>query len=345
MIQSLRFFNQRAVLALLAVAAQAMAVAQAQPPQPAPPGEVVGVGNFAHIVNDMDVSLAFYRDVLGLEVGVSTEFSANPAIQAMTNTPGAQSRIATLNVPGLEMGIELIEYKDIERHKQTPRFVDPGAANIALRLRDLNAVFPAIEQFPGVKVITAGGKPVTIETPNGTLHIVFIQDPDGFVVELIDGAATPAGAPAGNVVAGAAFEPTVANSEETIRFYNDLLGFNFKLGEAFNSNQEMAATAGAPGASFRQSQSLIPGTSVTMTLIEFKDIERKMLSGRGQDPGTTVLQLEVRDVTALTARLAAAGVPIVSIGGKPVQVGPGLKIAIVRDPNNMQLELVERAPQ
>ena len=186
---------------------------------------------------------------------------------------------------------------------------------------------------------------MTITTPNGTLHAVFVQDPDGFVVEMLGGATPPPGTPAGNVVAGSAFEPAVADSEESIRFYNDLLGFDFKLGASFNSNQEMAATAGAPGASFRQSQARIPGTAVPMTLIEFKDIERKRLSGRTQDPGTTVLQLEVRDVAALTKKLRAAGVSIVSAGGKPVQVRPGLDIVIVRDPNDMLLELVQRTPQ
>lgn len=312
--------------------------------QTAPPGDVVGVGNFAHVVEDLDVSLEFYRDVLGLEVGITMDFAANAAIQAMGGTPGAQSRIATLAVPGLALGIELIEYKDIDREAQRPHFVDPGAANIALRVRDLDALFPAIERFPGVNVLTAGGKPITIQTPNGTLHIVFIQDPDGFVVELIGGEA-PAGAPEGNVFAGSAFEPTVADSAESVRFYNELLGFDFELAQEFNTNQDMAATAGAPGARFKQSRSLIPGTTVPMTLIEFRDIERKTLSGRTQDPGTTVLQLEVRDVAALTSRLAAAGVTIVSAGGKPAQVRPGLDIAIVRDPNNMLLELIQRTPQ
>ena len=144
------------------------------------------------------------------------------------------------------------------------------------------------------------------------------------------------------MIAGGTFEPTVANSEESVRFYNELLGFNFKLGAEFNSNQQMAATAGAAGASFRQSSATIPGTSVPMTFIEFKDIDRKELSGRTQDPGTTVLQLVVRDVTALTKKLKDAGVPVVTTGGLPVEVAPGLKISIVRDPNNMLLELVER---
>lgn len=339
---------RRLRLAAMSIAAAVVVTFGAQAQQttePAPAGEVVGVGNFAHIVADLDKSLGFYRDVLGLTVSASIPFAPNDAVAKFGHTEGGQSRVAVLKVPGLAMGIELIEYKDIARTAQNPRFHDAGAGNIALRVRDLNALFPKVASYPGVKILTAGGKPATLTTPNGTLHAVFVQDPDGFVVEMLDVANPPADAPPGPVIAGSAFEATVRDSEESVRFYNDLLGFNLKLGAAFNDNQEMAATAGAPGASFRQSTARIPGTAVPFTLIEFKNIERKELSGRTQDPGTTVLQLIVRDVTALTAKLKAAGVPIVTTGGEPVQVAPGLKIAIVRDPNNMLLELVERGPR
>jgi hypothetical protein len=78
-----------------------------------------------------------------------------------------------------------------------------------------------------------------------------------------------------------------------------------------------------------------------MTLIEFKNIDRKPLTGRVQDPGTAILQLRVRDVAALTARLKAAGVPVVTQGGVPVDVRPGLPISIVRDPNNLMLEFIQ----
>lgn len=304
----------------------------------APAGDIVGVGNFAHIVQNLDKSLEFYRDVLGLEVAVNQPFAPNPAIAKLGNTMGGQSRYTALKVPGSEIGIELIEYKDIERKPQHPRFYDPGAANMALRVRDLDAVFARLQKF-GAKVITAAGKPVTI---NNTIHVVFVQDPDGFVVEL--GQGTPPAdskVPASSNVFGGSFELSVVNSEESVKFYNDLLGFTMKLGAEFNTNKLMAETAGAPGASFRQGRAMIPGTSVPMTLIEFKDIDRKPLKGRVQDPGTAILQLRVRDVTALTKKLKAAGVPVVTTGGEPVDVGPGLKIAIVRDPNNLMLELVQ----
>ncbi|HLG53814.1 MAG TPA: VOC family protein [Vicinamibacterales bacterium] len=301
--------------------------------------DVVGVGNFAHIVQNLDRSLEFYRDVLGLEVGVSQPFSPNPAIMKLGNTPGAQSRFLALKVPGSDIGIELIEYKDIDRKPQTPRFHDPGAANIALRVRDLSVILPKLQKFGAATIITQGGKPATI---NGGQYL-FVQDPDGFVVELAQGT-PPADSrvPASSNVFGAAFELTVADSAQSVKFYG-LLGLEMELGASFNDNQLMAATAGAPGASFRQSRTTIPGTSTAFTLIEFKNIDRRPVTGRVQDPGTAILQLRVRDVTALTATLKAAGVPVVTTGGVPVEVRPGLKIAIVRDPNNLMLELIEAA--
>ena len=39
--------------------------------------------------------------------------------------------------------------------------------------------------------------------------------------------------------------------------------------------------------------------------------------------------------------MKAAGVPIVTTGGEPVEIRPGLKIVIVKDPNNLMLELMQ----
>jgi molybdate transport system substrate-binding protein len=302
--------------------------------------DVVGVGNFSHIVSNLDRSLQFYRDVLGLEVTVNNPFSGNPAIMKLGNTPGAQSRFAALRIPGSAVGIELIEYKDIDRKPQHPRFVDPGAANIALSVRDLDDVFAKLQKF-GATILTKGGKPAAIN--NGSY--LFVQDPDGFVVELAKG--TPpadSNAPASRNVFGGAFETTVADSEKSVKFYNEQLGFTMQLGASFNDNQLMADTAGAPGASFRQSRANVPNTTAPMTLIEFKNIARTPLTGRVQDPGTAILQLRVRDVAALTAKLKAAGVPIVTVGGAPVEIGT-LKVSLVRGPDNLLLELLQAGGQ
>ena len=123
-------------------------------------GDVIGSGNFSHIVTDLDKSIAFYRDVLGLELpGGSQPFGAKPEIMQLGNTIGAQNRIAVLRVPGSTLGVELIEYKDIDRKPGHPRFQDPGAANLTLRVRDIDSVMARVKTA-GAKVLTATGGPV-----------------------------------------------------------------------------------------------------------------------------------------------------------------------------------------
>jgi catechol 2,3-dioxygenase-like lactoylglutathione lyase family enzyme len=341
-------------LVLIGIGAALTASIHAQGPAQAPPGDITGVGNFSHIVADIDRALAFYRDVLGLEVTANQPFSPNPAIMRLGNTPGAQSRFVALAVPESALGVELIEYKDIDRRVQRPKFVDPGAANIALRVRDLA---PILAKLPGsgATVITAGGKPAAI----GNSQYLFLQDPDGFVVELVQtvpasvtpasvtpASVTPAaGGPAptggGNVLGAGSFELTVGDLDQTVRFYREMLGLEMSAPAAWNDNPLMAGTAGAPGASFRQSRVTIPGSTTTFTLIEFRNIARTPLAGRVQDPGTAILQVRVRDVDALTKKLRAAGVPIITADGAPVEIRPGLKIVLVKDPNNLIIELMQ----
>src|SRR4029077_17578666 len=142
--------------------------------------------------------------------------------------------------------------------------------------------------------------------------------PDGFVIELNQ--PTPQPAPTAensSNVFGAAFEAAIEDTDKTVAFYRDLLGFQAVVGSAFNGDKLMADTAGTPGAQFRQSRLQVPGTSVSMSLIEFKGINRKSLSPRLQDPGMSMLQLMVRDLDALLKRLEAGGAAVVSVGAEP----------------------------
>ena len=161
-----RTFGRAARLALTLTLGLTTLLHAQQAPQTAPAGDIVGVGNFGHIVADLDKPLGFYRDVLGLTVTGNIPYGPNDAVAKFGHTE--------------------VEYKDIERKAQNPRFVDPGAANLSMRVRNLDGLFPKIAAYPGVKILSKGGKPVTITTPNGTLHAVFVQDPDGFVVEMLD---------------------------------------------------------------------------------------------------------------------------------------------------------------
>jgi catechol 2,3-dioxygenase-like lactoylglutathione lyase family enzyme len=300
--------------------------------------EVIGVGNFSHIVASLERSIDFYERVLDLEPNVApTAFSPNPAIMRLGDTLGAQSRIATFRIPGSELGVELIEYKDIDRHPVQARFQHPGATVLQLRVRALDSVLARLADSAG-QIWTPTGEPITL---GEATRIIFIQDPDGFFVELIESAATaPATAPESSEVIGGSVELIIADSDTNARFYREGLGFEPQVSADFDDTKLLTDTVDAPGSRFRRTALTIPGTSVAMAFLEFQGIYRKPFDTRVQDPGTAILQLFVDDVPAMTAQLAAAGGRVISTGGQPVDIGGGRLLAIVRDPNNLFLELL-----
>lgn len=313
---------------------------------PAEPGVVVGVGGFSHIVENVERSVEFYRDVLGLEMpNPPRPFASTPWIIAMGNTPGAQSRPAILRIPGSKLGIELIDYKDIDRKAVHPRFQDPGAASLILTVRNMAAMMAKLKAAHA-HINSTSGEPTTLKGANGSVgHVVFVQDPDGFFIELSErNPAPPTTAPDSSNIIGGAFEIIVADLDQTLHLYHDVLGFQTQPPTAWDGTKLMMDTAGTPGAQFRRSAATIPGTSVMMVFMEFKDIERKPLHTRVQDPGTAILQVGVRDIDATVNALKAAGVTVISKDGEPVLNGTS-KFCIVRDPNNLFLELFQRGPR
>lgn len=302
---------------------------------------VLGVGNFSHIVANTDRAIEFYRDVIGLEMsGQPGVFSGNPTIMSLGNTPGAQSRATTFRVPGSALGVEIIEYKDIDRKPVHPRFQDPGAATLILSVRDLDAIVARVKKSQG-RIQTLSGVPAAIQ---GGSKTIFIQDPDGFFIELSQRSPAPeTAAPATANVIGGNFEIMVADTDKTMRLYKEALGFEPQASTAFDGNKLLMDTVGTPGAQFKRSVATIPGTTVFMAFLEFKDIDRKPIHTRTQDPGQPILQLRVRDVDAVAKAWKTAGGEIVSANGEPVTMGTN-KIVLLRDPNGLMLEILP-APQ
>ena len=327
---------------------QAMALALIACPlsaqTPAANTEVIGVNHFAHIVANLDRSFAFYRDLLQLDVNISPRtFDPNPAIMRLGNTIGAQSRIGVLNVPGAGFGLELIEYKDIDRKPAHLHNQDPGAGNLILLVRDIDATLARLKSG-GAKIVTPGGSALDI---GNKTRGAFIQDPDGFFVGLVQRDPLPKStAPAGSNVLGGLIAMTIDHTDATVRLYRDVLGFKLLEQDPYTGDPKRMAMAGVAGAQYRTTLLQIPGTQVSVEFPEFKDIARKPLHTRVQDPGTSLLQLEVRNVDQVLQTLKQAGLQVITAGGKPVDIkiasGATLRGAIVRDPNNLFLELIQR---
>jgi catechol 2,3-dioxygenase-like lactoylglutathione lyase family enzyme len=300
------------------------------------PGGVVGVGNLSHIVASLDRSVQFYRDVIGLEVdGAPRVFTGDLAMK-VGNTRGAQSLFTTLKVPGSPLGVEIIEYRDIERLAAHPRVQDPGAVIVTLTVRDIDAIV-ARATAAGVHINTVGGAPVTV--PGGT-RVIVLRDPDGFFVGLVQPTTIPeTTAPASSNVIGSTVEVMVVDTDRTARLYTEALGFDIRAAATWDGSQLMMDLAGTPGAQVRRIIARIPGMFMTISFAEFKDIDRTPLRTRFQDPGTPVLQLRVRDVQAVTNRWKKAGGDVITAGGQPVNLGTQT-LVVLRDPNGLMLEMI-----
>lgn len=132
-------------------------------------------------VADLERSVAFYRDILGFEV----IFAWNPQadyIREMVGYPDADIHAAVMRLPGTEVVLELLDYRNVDRAAVDTRTANPGTAHIAFFVDDLDTLYAQL-QAKGVRSVSP---PVTPTIgPNQGGRAVYLLDPDGIRVELI----------------------------------------------------------------------------------------------------------------------------------------------------------------
>jgi hypothetical protein len=123
--------------------------------------------------------------------------------------------------------------------------------------------------------------------------------------------------------------------------YRDLLGFKTEGDPSFVTDKNLQALTGLESGTVRKTRMQAPGSGVWFELLEFKGVDRRPLETRIQDPGTARLQLMVSNIDGMIASLKTAGSTVVSDGGRKAALPPNLWGAMMPDPNNMYLSLLE----
>lgn len=135
-------------------------------------------------VGSLERSLAFYRDLLGLEL----VFQWNPQadyIREIVGYPEVDLHSAILRIPGSDTFLELLEYRNIPQASVDMANGNIGNGHIAFTVDELDPLFDRLTAA-GVKSVSP---PVTPTIgPNKGGRAVYIIDPDGFRVELIQAA-------------------------------------------------------------------------------------------------------------------------------------------------------------
>ncbi|MQA73420.1 MAG: hypothetical protein GEU88_03535 [Solirubrobacterales bacterium] len=135
---------------------------------------------------DLDRSLAFYRDLLGLELRGRGE--AEGGEFEITGIPDPSVRWADLELSHGQV-LELIEYVEPRGTPSRPLPNDPGATHISLRVADIDAVHSRLREA-AVSVVS---EPVRIASAGAWqgARVFYASDPDGVTVELIQPAPLP----------------------------------------------------------------------------------------------------------------------------------------------------------
>jgi catechol 2,3-dioxygenase-like lactoylglutathione lyase family enzyme len=140
-----------------------------------------GIDHVSVTCGDLDRSLTFYRDLLGLALRARGD-ADGPSEFEITGIANPKVRWADLELPHGQV-LELIEYERPRGTPSRPEPNDPGATHISLRVPDADAVCERLRAAgAGVR-----SDPVTIDSP-GAWHgarAFYAADPDGVTVELI----------------------------------------------------------------------------------------------------------------------------------------------------------------
>lgn len=134
--------------------------------------------SFCHLVvgvTDMDRALAFYRDVLGMDVVFESLISGEPFDAALHATRKHEGRVVGGLLGGLMIELLSIGTKPTE-HKQRRGFT--GIHNVSLSVTDLDDTHR--------RIVSAGYTPDQDPLEIGGVRMFFVKDPDGTPVEFIE---------------------------------------------------------------------------------------------------------------------------------------------------------------
>ena len=306
---------------------------------PAPAGEVTGAGNFIHIVEDLDRSLAFYQALLGADPRGGMEpraFGSIEQVGQMYDAVGAEFRGATIPVPNTDLGMEFLEWRGVPRAALEAHFYDPGSPVFLLFVREMDVALDAVITHGG-SVVTPSGEAVGTDR-----KFIFVQDPDGYFVELLQMVPDPATQQENNVLS-AQFRFTVADANQTGDFYNSAFGFDFPTAGEFNDDDMLGAITGLESARFRMLKGMVPGSNLNVELFDFARPDKRRIQQSLPAVGSSILRIFVRDLDLSVSKALRAGAVLAANNEQAVIFDNGNRMQIIEDRDGLLLQLVERS--
>jgi lactoylglutathione lyase len=140
---------------------------------------IVGTHHTSFTVADLDRSVAFFRDVLGLEL-LQRRQIRDDYFGRIVGLPGCVVEAALFRLPGAGHHLELFQYLEPHGRAVHPRPCDPGSCHLSFLVEDL----PGLHAELRSKGVSFVSEPVEITAgPNRGGYGLYLHDPNGILIE------------------------------------------------------------------------------------------------------------------------------------------------------------------
>jgi len=133
-------------------------------------------------VSDIERSIVFYRDALGMELIGRRPHVAADYIAQQTGYDGVELSVASFRVsPTSRQSLEVVQYLNRADKPSDQATNRPGNTHLCLLVNDLRACYADLKE----QNIHFKSEPITITSgPNKGGLVVYFLDPDGYTLEL-----------------------------------------------------------------------------------------------------------------------------------------------------------------
>ena len=143
---------------------------------------ITGLNHTGFVVRDIDKSIAFYTDVMGLDL-LRRRTATGEFISRVVGFEGAHLELAILNVGGTH-NLELVQYVFPPGKKGTISRNDLGASHLAFNVDDMDEYYDTMSK-KGLRFVGPPGVR-EMEGTGGLVKSAYAQDPDDNWLEFVE---------------------------------------------------------------------------------------------------------------------------------------------------------------
>ncbi len=142
---------------------------------------VAGIHHACVVVSDMEKSLRFYRDTIGLKELMNFKIKADPVMMGLSDAR-AQQHLVMLSAGNAI--VELIQYLEPEGKNVQKRTCDFGTSHVCFQVSDINAVYKEMVS-KGISSFHRTPDLISAPCPLKGYRYVYFKGPDNEILEFI----------------------------------------------------------------------------------------------------------------------------------------------------------------